>query len=183
MLQHSGRLRPFLLSLLIIAVDQITKLIIIKTIPMHGVAWTLGDDFLRIIHVRNLGIAFSIGMGASEVLRSLLFILLPLGVLIFIGFYMVRSRELYPVHRWSLAGILGGGFGNLVDRLFRPEGVVDFIDIKFFRFLGLPRWPAFNVADSAVVICGVILAAAFIFNPPDDLRSERAAGPGSTENE
>ena len=59
-------------------------------------------------------------------------------------------------------GIVGGGLGNLIDRFFRAEGVVDFIDIKFFGLFGLDRWPTFNVADSAVVVCGFMLVISFI---------------------
>ena len=59
-------------------------------------------------------------------------------------------------------GIVGGGLGNLIDRFFRAEGVVDFIDVKFYGLFGLERWPTFNVADSAVVVCGLILVISFI---------------------
>jgi signal peptidase II len=66
-------------------------------------------------------------------------------------------------------GIVGGGLGNLIDRIFRSEGVIDFIDVKWFGmakspipFLRMERWPTFNVADSAVVICGILLIISFI---------------------
>ena len=59
-------------------------------------------------------------------------------------------------------GIIGGGLGNLIDRFFRKEGVVDFIDVKFYGLFGLERWPTFNVADSAVVVFGLILVISFI---------------------
>ena len=59
-------------------------------------------------------------------------------------------------------GIVGGGLGNLIDRFFRAEGVVDFIDLKFYGLFGLERWPTFNVADSAVVVCGLLLIISFI---------------------
>jgi signal peptidase II len=60
-------------------------------------------------------------------------------------------------------GIIGGGFGNLIDRFFRPDGVVDFIDVKFYGLFGLERWPTFNVADSAVVVCGSLLFISMLF--------------------
>jgi len=51
----------------------------------------------------------------------------------------------------------------LLDRFFRAEGVVDFIDVKFFGLFGLERWPTFNVADSAIVVCGAgLFIALFI---------------------
>ena len=68
-----------------------------------------------------------------------------------------RSDEINPFQRWCVAGIVGGGIGNIIDRFFRPEGVLDFLDFKFYGLFGLERWPTFNVADSAVVVCGLLL--------------------------
>ena len=62
----------------------------------------------------------------------------------------------------EIIGIIGGGIGNIIDRFFRAEGVVDFIDVKFFGIFGLERWPTFNVADAAVVVCGIILIVSFL---------------------
>ena len=59
-------------------------------------------------------------------------------------------------------GIVGGGFGNLIDRCFRTEGVVDFIDVKFYGIFGMERWPTFNIADAAVVVCGILLIISFL---------------------
>ena len=61
-----------------------------------------------------------------------------------------------------MAGIIGGGFGNLIDRIFRPAGVVDFIDVRFYGIFGLERWPTFNVADASVVVAGILLIVSFI---------------------
>ena len=72
-------------------------------------------------------------------------------------------------------GIAGGGLGNLIDRFFRAEGVVDFIDIKFFGLFGLERWPTFNVADSAVVICGILLVISFIvISITDEMKNRKS---------
>jgi signal peptidase II len=54
-------------------------------------------------------------------------------------------------------GIIGGGIGNIIDRIFRTDGVVDFVSVKFYGLLGMDRWPTFNVADSSVVVCFLIL--------------------------
>lgn len=52
--------------------------------------------------------------------------------------------------------------GNLYDRFFRPNGVVDFIDVKFYGIFGFERWPTFNIADMGVLICGILLMVSFI---------------------
>ncbi|GHU82896.1 hypothetical protein FACS189468_7570 [Spirochaetia bacterium] len=83
--------------------------------------------------------------------------IVPLIVLAFLICYYFKSAEFTPLQRWAVAGILGGGIGNLADRIFRPDGVVDFISVNFYGFLGFSRWPTFNLADSGVVVCGIIL--------------------------
>ena len=54
------------------------------------------------------------------------------------------------------------GFGNIFDRIFRPEGVVDFIDVKFYGLFGMERFPTFNVADSFVMVCAILLVISVI---------------------
>jgi signal peptidase II len=66
------------------------------------------------------------------------------------------------LQRWVLCGIVGGGIGNVIDRIFRPEGVVDFVSVKFYGLFGLERWPTFNVADSSVVVCAILLVVSTI---------------------
>ena len=153
---------PFVLSLAIIATDQITKALIVAAIPYHTIGFAWGGDFLWILHTRNLGVAFSIGYGLPDMLRGILFIVLPLGVLAAVLVYYFRTDELNTPQRWSLAAVVGGGLGNQIDRIFRPEGVVDFVSVKFYGIFGLERWPAFNVADASIVVGGILLAATLL---------------------
>jgi signal peptidase II len=155
-------LLPFVLTLVIIIVDQVTKLIIVRNIPYPGIGAQVFGDFLRIVHTRNLGIAFSIGRSLPVDVRRILFIIVPTLILFAVLYYYFRSQEVTQAMRWPLAGIVGGGFGNQIDRIFRPEGVVDFIDVKFYGILGMQRWPSFNVADMSVVVSGVVLIILFI---------------------
>jgi signal peptidase II len=156
------RVLPFVLTLAIIALDQATKAIVVATIQPYSIGLALGGDFLRIIHVRNLGIAFSMGTGLPEGIRHLLFILVPLAVMALVAGFSLKANDLTRLQRWALAGIVGGGVGNVFDRIFRPDGVVDFIDVKFYGLFGLDRWPTFNVADSSVVVCGILLIISFL---------------------
>ncbi len=151
---------PFLLTALIVSADQLTKAFITLRWPKEGVFImdVFNNDFLWIIHVRNKAIAFSIGQGIPDSLRMVLFILLPLVVLAGLVLYYFRTETFTPFQRWVVAGIIGGGIGNLIDRIFRPDGVVDFISVNFYGLLGLSRWPTFNVADSSVVVCGILLS-------------------------
>lgn len=151
------RLWPFSLALAVIALDQITKLIVASTVRPWSVGASFFGDFFRIIHVYNPGIAFSIGTALSGNIRSLLFGIMPLAVIAVVVWVYLRSDDLTKFQRWCITGIIGGGLGNLIDRFFRPEGVLDFLDFKFYGLLGFERWPTFNVADSSVVVCGCLL--------------------------
>ncbi len=157
-----AKLWPISLALLVILLDQITKILVVKNIPLYTIGTSFFGDFLRIIHVANTGVAFSVGATWSETARHLLFSLIPLIVIgIVIAIYF-RNNTWTKLQRWTIMGIVGGGFGNLIDRFFRAEGVVDFIDVKFYGLFGMERWPTFNVADSAVVVCGILLIISFI---------------------
>jgi signal peptidase II len=151
-----------LLILGIIVADQATKLLVVQTIPLiteGGPIIEVFGDFFRLVHARNLGIAFSLGDTLPAGIRSVLFVMLPALVLIILMVYYFRTDELTVVQRWAVAGIVGGGFGNLIDRVFRSQGVVDFLDVKFYGLFGLARWPTFNIADASVVVCGILLVA------------------------
>ena len=156
------KLLPLTLTVLVFFLDQLTKILIVKSIPPYTIGFSFLGDFLRIIHVYNPGIAFSMGNNLPDNLRGILFAVAPLIVLVVVLVVYFRNEEFTPFQRWAVAGIVGGGLGNIYDRFFRPEGVVDFIDVKFYGLFGLDRWPTFNVADAAVLICGFLLIISFI---------------------
>ena len=157
------KLLPLSLTGFVILLDQITKAIIVKnwTIPEGGFPVFIKDvfnnDFLRIIHVRNPAIAFSLGENLPEVIKPIAFIVFPILVLAFLVWYYFKSDEFNNVQKWAVAGIIGGGIGNIIDRIFRPDGVVDFISVNVYGLFRLNYWPTFNVADSSVVVCCILL--------------------------
>ena len=144
---------PLILSFVIIALDQLSKWLIVKSIVPWSVGASFFDDFLRIVCVYNTGAAFSLGSGLSSVMRFIVMACIPTCFIAGICVIYFKS-EFSRLQRWFLGGIIGGGISNLLDRFFRTEGVVDFIDVKFFGIFGLERWPTFNIADAAIVICG-----------------------------
>ena len=162
-MSNSGikRALPFSLTALIIILDQAVKAFIVAKWPLQGsfIKDVFDNEFLILYHVRNKAIAFSIGDNVSEPFRVILFIVVPVFVLVFLSWYYIRSNEFSRLQRWAIAGIIGGGIGNIIDRIFRKEGVVDFISVKFYGLFGLQRWPTFNIADASVVICCIILLA------------------------
>ena len=158
------RALPFSLSALVIVLDQAVKAFIVAKWPNQGsiIKDVFGNEFLVLYHVRNKAIAFSIGDGLSEPFRIVLFIIAPVVVLVFLTWYYIKADEFNSLQRWVIAGIIGGGIGNIIDRVFRKDGVVDFISVKFYGLFGLERWPTFNIADASVVICSIILLITMI---------------------
>ena len=134
----SNKVLLLILSVAVIILDQLTKCLIVKYIPRltlwtdDGIIEILGK-YVRLIHVRNNAIAFSMGSTLSQNARGLPFPLMPLLLIIAVYVIYFRNNEFTKLQRWSICGILGGGIGNLIDRFFRPEGVVDFIDCYFWR--------------------------------------------------
>ena len=167
------KILPFILLLLVILADQITKYLVTKYIPFGTIGCEFFGDIVRIIHVSNPGIAFSIGHGRSLAARGFLFRAVPLVVLLVVLVVYCRADNFTPLQSWALCGICGGGFGNLIDRFFRSEGVIDFIDVKFYGLFGLERWPTFNVADSAVVVCGILLLISFLVSFKSDSEEKK----------
>jgi signal peptidase II len=99
-----------------------------------------------------------------------IFMVLTIIALIILGRLYAVTRAGDVVRTLSLALVCGGALGNLIDRVFAPLGVVDFIDIGF----GDSRWPTFNIADMAVSM-GAFLLAWVLWG--EDTAAERAAAP------
>lgn len=166
---------PFLLSLGIVILDQITKCLVVKNIPIGTIAKTYFGDFLWICHVRNTGAAFSLGAEGSNFMRVVILILLPVALMILVAYLIATEKQyLGKAQRWFAAGVLGGGLGTIIDRIFRfDSGVVDFISVKFYGIFGLERWPTFNVSDSCVVIFVILLAISMLFGKqPENTEKE-----------
>lgn len=139
-------------SLFVIAADQASKAIIRATLH-PGETWPEGWELIRISHVHNTGAAFGILEGASTFL-----VIAPLAAIAAITVFLLTLPAASRWYSVALAAILGGAIGNLVDRI-RLGHVTDFIDPT--------HYPSFNIADSAIVV-GVITIAALSFLAPDD---------------
>lgn len=162
MKKNISRSLTFILSALLLVADQITKKLIVENIAVNTIGFSFWNDFLWIVHVKNLGIAFSLGDSVPNIIRVILFIVIPLIVMGGLGFYIVKTDNMSSFQRWCLAGILGGGIGNLIDRIFRADGVVDFVSVRFYGLFGMERFPVFNVADSSIVVFGILILLTFI---------------------
>ena len=130
---------------------------VVDHISQSTIKYAFWNDFLWITHQKNTGIAFGMGDSLPNIFRVIFFVILPLLLMFGLAIYIIRGKDLSPLQQWFLAGILGGGIGNLIDRIFRSEGVVDFVSVKFYGLLGMSRFPTFNVADSSIVVFGSLI--------------------------
>jgi signal peptidase II len=142
------KLAPWLgLAAAIVAVDQLTKAGIERAFDYGDVRPVTG--FFNLVLTYNTGAAFSFLAGASGWQKQFL---TAIGI-IASGFilYLLARHGAQRLFSLALAMILGGAIGNVIDRIVHGH-VIDFLD---FHYAGW-HWPAFNVADSAIV-CGAAL--------------------------
>ena len=130
---------------IIIILDQVTKVVVERTMILYQSISVLGG-FFQLTYIHNAGAAFGLNIGSPLV--HTLFSLVALGVL---GWLWRTAPVDALLLRYALVVVLGGAVGNIIDRV-RLGKVIDFFDFGF----GDLRWPIFNVADSAVTV-GVFL--------------------------
>ena len=148
------------ISVGIIAFDQVTKYLVKQYMVLHESIPVIGST-IQLTYVENPGMAFGIRFFADHpFLGRWFFSIVSVAASILLIVYMFKTRGERLTYRLSLALILGGAVGNLIDRVLMGR-VIDFVDIDIPNLLGMHRWPVFNVADSAVVT-GMILMSAFI---------------------
>jgi len=141
----------FLTALLVVIADQLSKLwirsnlVVGESLPEAG--------FVRLTHIRNTGSSF--GLFQDQSLMLAIIAIIGIGLILFLILFMYQRFHILNtlIGKISLGLILGGTLGNLIDRL-RSGYVTDFIDFNF--------WPAFNVADSAVVVGAILLAYSLV---------------------
>ena len=127
----------FLISIIVVALDQMTKYLAINYINPYDSIKIL--PFLHLVLVTNKGAAF----GMFKHIGSSFFIAASVIAIIFVIYLMIRGKE----DHLGLSLILGGAIGNLIDRILYGS-VVDFIDLSIGKY----HWPAFNIADSALSV-------------------------------
>ena len=129
---------------LIVAADQITKLLVLDKIPLYSQVKAIPGLF-HLTYVQNTGAAFSSFQGMRWLFVGIFLVLT--GVLLFE--YFKKSLPFTTFERFCLAAVYGGGLGNILDRV-RLGYVVDMICVDFIDF------PVFNVAD-CFITCGCVL--------------------------
>lgn len=160
------------LSALIILCDQLSKLAAEHWLQLHQPVNLM--PFFNLLRVYNTGAAFSFLSHAGGWQRWF-FVILTLSVSAFLILWLLKLPRQARWTRTSLALILGGAVGNLVDRLVYGH-VIDFIDwfytssnaqcwpMFFPHINNTCHWPTFNIADSAITVGAVILMTISLLN-------------------
>jgi len=143
---------------IVIVVDQITKAVILKNLPLYSSVAVI-PGFFSLSHIHNPGGAFGFLASQSLSVRSTIFLLISsLAVCLILYFYRSTPKT-HPLLATGFALIFGGALGNLIDRL-RFGKVVDFLDF----YIGNYHWPSFNIADSAITVGVTIFLFHLVFN-------------------
>jgi signal peptidase II len=137
--------RYYILAVIVIAVDQFTKYLVVKHMELYEQIPVI-DGFFYLTSHRNSGAAWGMLQGKMG-----FFYAITLLVIVGVIYYLHKFGKNNRLFAVALALILGGAIGNFIDRLFHQE-VVDFFDFIIFGY----DFPIFNIADSALTI-GVIL--------------------------
>ncbi|PKM63395.1 MAG: signal peptidase II [Firmicutes bacterium HGW-Firmicutes-21] len=159
----------FILVLFIVTADQLTKYLVVRFIPLYGEVDFI-PFFINLTHVENEGASFGMLSGYRWVFMLFSTVAI-LGITVFL-FKQYKRHKLLTV---SLAFVLGGGIGNMIDRIFRGV-VVDFFEFTFVRFA------IFNVADMFITFGAVLLGIYVIFYEKKTEQTLRATVEESDEN-
>ena len=198
-------LKYYLLSLLVIIIDQVVKFVVHYNMEMGlpGEIHVIGD-WAKLHYTLNPGMAFGVELGSSY--GKLILSLFRMVAMVFIGYglFYLWKNQAHPGFIWCVALILGGAIGNLIDSVFygiwfdnAPYGsptpwfhgqVVDMFYLDIWEGIiphwvpviggnAMSLWPIFNVADSAIFI-GVLI---ILFNQKRFFSSLPEKNPASTE--
>jgi signal peptidase II len=145
------------IGLAALGADQLTKAIVTNRLGLNDEVHIMGP--FSIHHVTNSGIAFGLFASATSIV-----ILLTSLAVTWMLYFFARSGSRHPVLPVALGLVIGGSVSNLVDRV-RLGHVTDFLDVRY--------WPAFNLADTFIVVGVAALLLALILSDRDAAKPRR----------
>ena len=155
-----------LLSVALVGIDRLTKQLVVSNMRLSDTVHLIkiGDkEILNLYYTLNNGAAFSKLSGKTVFLIVITSVVI-LGLLVLV----IAKRIRRPVYLCSIALILGGGIGNLIDRIFNNGLVVDFIDVRIINF------PIFNFADICAVCGAGLLLLTVIIDEIREIKRKRS---------
>jgi signal peptidase II len=150
-----------LIAAVVVVLDRLTKALVAQKITIHD-SIDIVPGLFRITHVQNQGAAFGLFSESPSEWKVAMLILFSLAALAVVSALLWKNGNALNATAIALSLVFGGALGNLWDRVVSGR-VIDFLDFYF----GPHHWPAFNVADSAIVI-GALLLLSEIFLAPQE---------------
>ena len=146
----------FLIMIALVALDQVTKYIIARTVDLYD-SVTVIPGFFNITRIHNKGAIFGTFSQANNKLVFALLTAASLAALALVVYYFFKTPAGDKLMKVALTLIMAGALGNQFDRLIRGH-VIDFLDF----YVGKAHWPFFNAADSCITI-GACLMLVILF--------------------
>ncbi|HLW53428.1 MAG TPA: signal peptidase II [Candidatus Angelobacter sp.] len=150
-----------IIAALVVFLDRLTKWAVAQRITLHDSVDVVPGLF-RLTHVQNQGAAFGLFSDSPSEWKVTMLILFSIAALAVVSTLLWKNGNAMNATAIALSLVFGGALGNLWDRVANGR-VIDFFDF----YLGSHHWPAFNVADSAIVI-GALLLLSEIFMAPQE---------------
>ncbi len=155
---HAMRKWYFLIAVGVVLFDQLSKWAVAHRLALHQ-SIPIVPAFFSLTHVQNRGAAFGIFDDSPAPWKIALLIVFSLAALVVVSMLLWKNSHQLSLTGVALALVLGGAVGNLWDRV-NSGHVVDFLDF----YVGTYHWPAFNVADSAIVVGAILLIGEILFS-------------------
>jgi signal peptidase II len=147
--------QAMILVVLTVIIDQVSKELLLRYLLKAGAMVSVIDDFFRLVVVWNRGVSFGILSGEAALPP---WVLSAVAIAVCIGLFVWLRRTDRVLTGWGIGLVMGGAIGNVIDRA-RWGAVFDFADFH----VGQWHWPAFNIADSAIVLgVGLMLVDSLI---------------------
>ena len=144
------KIYPIVLFMILLILDQVSKALIIKMVNPGDTIQLIGSIYIT--NIRNINTSYS-----SNLIRIFVQIIIPIIIIILLGKALIAKNYFTQVQKVAMWTLASGGVGNIIDRTFRPSGVLDFIYIKNIYFI-----PVFNIADLSVAIGSTIMVVSLI---------------------
>lgn len=148
----------FTLIILNIGCDQVSKNMVREQVEFRSTTEIIGKTFI-LTNVENSGAFLGMGSDLNPIIKTILLLVLPIAVLLFVLHYLLTKKDIDNLTVIGLSFIVGGGIGNMYDRILYGQ-VTDFFHIDFG---GVFKTGIFNMADVSVMVgMGLILLTSFV---------------------
>ncbi len=147
----------FVIAIIVLSLDRLAKWAVASTIRLHDSVVVI-PGFFQLTRVENTGAAFGLFADSSAQWKVGALVSFSIVALIIVTALLWKNSHALSTTTIGLSLILGGAMGNLWDRMVSGR-VVDFLDF----YVGSYHWPAFNVADTAIVIGAILLISEIFF--------------------